>query len=296
LSIFFFYAPELHLSGLESVYTDFVICQHRWAQFITTLQDDWKEFILYGTVLLNANVAFLAIPSVDPGNRFRTPSQLASYLSIITSVGSTVVGLLLLRYHRTKPQDSADDVDKYLRSRHHNALGFETLAILYSLPYSLLLWSTMAFTTAFCLETIVFSRQRWTRLSVGVILAIMILLIIWCIWTTIEAGTDFSVFGRVHRLKNQLVAFIRGLRGNVSEPGSDAGDDEDGESQAESLKSGRWRPWKGVSNFTRQERETSTPLTLLGVNSTVDNGSCRPSDVMVVDVGGIDKKEPGSVV
>ena len=61
-------------------------------------------------MLLNANVAFLAIPSVDVGNRVRTPAQLASYLSIITSVGSVVTGLLLLRQHRTKPQDSAEEV------------------------------------------------------------------------------------------------------------------------------------------------------------------------------------------
>jgi len=115
-------------------------------------------------VLLNANVAFLAIPSVDPGDRNRSPTQLASYLSIVASVGSVVTGLLLLRQHRTKPQDSAEEVvsypvrplapissltaptpspqqDRYLRSRLHNALGFETLAILYSLPYSLLLWA-----------------------------------------------------------------------------------------------------------------------------------------------------------
>jgi len=61
-------------------------------------------------VLLNANVAFLAIPSVDIGDRARTPAQLASYLSIITSLGSIVTGLLLLRQHRTKPQDAAEEV------------------------------------------------------------------------------------------------------------------------------------------------------------------------------------------
>jgi hypothetical protein len=61
-------------------------------------------------VLLNANVAFLAIPSVDPGDRLRSPAQLASYLSIITSIGSTVTGLLLLRQHRTKPHDAAEEV------------------------------------------------------------------------------------------------------------------------------------------------------------------------------------------
>jgi len=70
--------------------------------------------ILQGTVLLNANVAFLAIPSVDPGsgpgNHTRSPVQVASYISIVTSVGSVVIGLLLLRQHRTKPQDSADEV------------------------------------------------------------------------------------------------------------------------------------------------------------------------------------------
>ena len=71
LSIFLFYAPELHLRGahgrsvlsvcaktthigLESVYTDFVICQHRWAHFITRLQSDWTEFILYVRICLLA--------------------------------------------------------------------------------------------------------------------------------------------------------------------------------------------------------------------------------------------------
>ena len=114
-------------------------------------------------MLLNANVAFLAIPGVDPGNYTRTPAQFASYLSIITSLGSIATGLLLLRQYE-KPLGVTTEVvshfirsltpylrslhtisspwqDKYLRSHHHNALGFETLAILHSLPYSLLLWA-----------------------------------------------------------------------------------------------------------------------------------------------------------
>ena len=61
-------------------------------------------------MLLNANLAFLAIPNVDSEDHIRTSAQLAKYLSIITSVGSVVAGLLLLRQHRNKPQDSAEDV------------------------------------------------------------------------------------------------------------------------------------------------------------------------------------------
>ena len=61
-------------------------------------------------MLLNANVAFLTIPSVDNGTHTRTPAQLASYLSVVMSIGSTVTGLLLLRQHSTKPQDASDEV------------------------------------------------------------------------------------------------------------------------------------------------------------------------------------------
>lgn len=67
-------------------------------------------------MLLNANVAFF----VDPGNHIRTPAQLACYFSIITSVGSVVTGLLLLRQHRAKPQQAVDDVVSYpIRSPAH---------------------------------------------------------------------------------------------------------------------------------------------------------------------------------
>ena len=53
------------------------------------------------TVLLNANVAFLAIQSVDSSGSMghRSNAQRASYLSIVDSVGAIVLGLLLVREH-----------------------------------------------------------------------------------------------------------------------------------------------------------------------------------------------------
>lgn len=294
LSILFFYAPELHLRGLEAVYTDFVLCQHRWAQFITRLQNDWTEFILYGTVLLNANVAFLAVPSVDPGSRNRTPAQLASYLSIITSIGSIVIGLLLLRQHRTKPIESSEEVDNYLRSRKSNALGFETLAILYSLPYSLLLWSTMAFATSFCLETLVFSHQIWVKLSVGIMLAMMILLICWCIWTSIEAGAEFSVFGSVNDLKTRLVAFTKGFRSKISKPGPEAGEGE--ERNNENGRSSLPVTLKEAFSRFRRSRGVSTSSTLVGANPTAGKAMSRPSGCTEVEMGEIGNKHPGCEV
>ena len=60
-------------------------------------------FNLQATVLLNANVEFLAIQSIDsaalPGHR--SYAQRASYFSIVTSVGAIFCGLLLAREHNT---------------------------------------------------------------------------------------------------------------------------------------------------------------------------------------------------
>lgn len=53
--------------------------------------------------MLNANVAFLGTPRAGtlPGADF------SSYLSISTSVGSIILGLLLVRRHQIKDTDTA---------------------------------------------------------------------------------------------------------------------------------------------------------------------------------------------
>ena len=59
--------------------------------------------------MLSVNVGFLAIPGVIPSNNnihtIATSTQLASYLSLIASVGSIVLGLLLVRHHHTKKEE-----------------------------------------------------------------------------------------------------------------------------------------------------------------------------------------------
>lgn len=67
--------------------------------------------IYQATVVLNANVAFLAIQSVDVDqNPYRSPAQISSYLSVVANIGSIILGLLLMRQNRTKNRDTADEV------------------------------------------------------------------------------------------------------------------------------------------------------------------------------------------
>jgi ABC-type cobalamin transport system permease subunit len=69
-------------------------------------------------VVLSANVGFLAIPGVVLSNLsgtnitsakevviFTSASQIASSLSVEASIGSIVIGLLLVRYNRRKRKE-----------------------------------------------------------------------------------------------------------------------------------------------------------------------------------------------
>ncbi len=59
--------------------------------------------------MLNINVTFLGIQSVDTDSPSRRPEQIASYLSAIASIGSLIIGLLLIKLNRIRLQDTAPD-------------------------------------------------------------------------------------------------------------------------------------------------------------------------------------------
>jgi hypothetical protein len=77
--------------------------------------------------MLTANVGFLAIPGIVPSSPSETitsPSQvdvytlealLASSLSVLTSIGSIMIGLLLVHFNRNKQnEDPAGAVSRQL--------------------------------------------------------------------------------------------------------------------------------------------------------------------------------------
>jgi len=133
LSPLLFLAPDAYLREMERLWTDEVIREADWKWFISKLLAQWENVILWvrftllhnyihrlkrplqSTVMLTANVGFLAIPGVVLSNIngsnltrasqvaiFTSPTQIASCLSIQASIGSIVIGMPLLRRHLTK--------------------------------------------------------------------------------------------------------------------------------------------------------------------------------------------------
>ncbi len=123
LSPLLFFAPDIHHNTLYEIWYK-IISKPDWNAFIRKLSTEWQDFVinvrtdminsranltrLQATVLLNANIAFLAIQSIDDSSsdKGRSPAQIASYVSTILSVGSIILGLLLLQKYRHKNRPS----------------------------------------------------------------------------------------------------------------------------------------------------------------------------------------------
>ena len=127
ISILLFSAPDFHLENLQKIWVDGMMHKAVWEEGLKKMTE-WQEFILLyvsqntnyyyyylsqvlflhlltfkSTVMLNANVAFLSIQSVDVNlDPYRSPAQTSSYCSIVTSIGSIIIGLILVRQNRTK--------------------------------------------------------------------------------------------------------------------------------------------------------------------------------------------------
>lgn len=168
LSPILFYSPDVHLKSLDKIWVDKIVAKGPWVKLINKLTSEWADHTTFATILLNANVAFLQV--------LNAPSSLArifSYISTVLVIGSIIIGLMLGRHHRTKHIGTAVEAALFL-----DAHDLQTTAIIYSLPYALLMYGMIFFLTAF-LFACFWSTSITTRLSVGICWAIISMLIVW---------------------------------------------------------------------------------------------------------------------
>ncbi|KZV61040.1 hypothetical protein PENSPDRAFT_759670 [Peniophora sp. CONT] len=196
-----FYAPLSHLHDCDGVYLDGILAyEPEWTKHVKKLLAEWVDFVLYATILLAANLAFLSVPntilfpdgdgdlsnSSNASSGFQhelvSPAAILSYCSMIASIGSMTIGLLLIRQHRGEEimDNPRTDKDRFMEMRRSKRSGFEHLSILYSLPYAFLMWSIGMFLAA--LMTFTLLGTDWpTRATTITMLAIVVTMTIWCI-------------------------------------------------------------------------------------------------------------------
>ncbi|KAG1903129.1 uncharacterized protein F5891DRAFT_117386 [Suillus fuscotomentosus] len=172
-----FNAPYEHVHSLHKLYVDSIVHQLDWRTFVQKLNAEMQDFNLLATVLLSVNVGFLAIQSVDNGGGYSL-SQITSYVSVISSFGCMLLGVNIARQSYTQGPDMVDNVQAHLQSMVHPKHGLETLAIIYSLPYALLMWGMIFFVIAFLAECFRNSTVV-PSVPVGVTALIVLVLVGW---------------------------------------------------------------------------------------------------------------------
>ncbi|KAK0452421.1 hypothetical protein EV421DRAFT_1731069 [Armillaria borealis] len=188
LSPLLFSAPDIYLASLNKIWGDGSVSKASWTVFIEKLKAEWQDLILNSTVLLNVNVAFLAIQSVDDSSAKdgRSLAQILSYISIIASIGSIILGLLMIRKSRWMLSGATTEAWTFLHSRKQHYTGLERLAMMYSLPYALLMWAMVTFLSAFILMCFTGSDvDVW--ILVGTACLAIAVLVFWCITASWES-------------------------------------------------------------------------------------------------------------
>ncbi|KAN0131228.1 hypothetical protein V8E53_010932 [Lactarius tabidus] len=197
LSPLLFFAPQRYLAELEEAWIDKHLLEPVWKSLMTKMLGEWSDLILWSTVMLSVNVGFLAIPGMIPTNNNNTtlpptPSQIISYLSLISSVGSIVVGLLLIRHHRRKQEEDLSSAVQYLRQNDNRHFGLEPMAIVFSLPWALLMWAMMMFSVELLISCFLHTDLQF-RLPVGLMATFVAIPITWCIWNSWRARFDTEI-------------------------------------------------------------------------------------------------------
>ncbi|ESK88248.1 hypothetical protein Moror_5478 [Moniliophthora roreri MCA 2997] len=175
----------LHQFG--DVTTDSCVVLKSWRSLIKRLTHDWREQVTLGTILLAVNVSFLDIPNVVPeGTAVSTPAQVASSLSIMCSLSTAILGLFLIRNHRSL--DSVGMVYQYLHADARTRWRPELIAIFCTLPFVSLIWGLILFLFGFLYQCFS-SLDLRARFIVGAFVLCVVLVITPCAYYSWKWGS-----------------------------------------------------------------------------------------------------------
>jgi len=197
---------------LHKIYVDDIASKEKWRMFITKLNSQLEDISLLATVLLNANVSFLQIPSMKPDSA----QQFFINMSLIASLASIVLGLIFIGQNRIDERNTPTETARFLHRLWHKKHGLEKLAIIYSLPQILLMWGMVLFFAGAAFQWCFPEKMSLQFSAVGFMIPVT-LLVVWCIWTvrdhsrvdlfpvkkaSFTAGSELG--SRVHRLFTSL--------------------------------------------------------------------------------------------
>ncbi|KAG2338035.1 hypothetical protein BDR05DRAFT_969624 [Suillus weaverae] len=161
MNVILFGSPDAQSKAIHRIWVDETIVQPRWKGFIDRLTTEWNGYTIFSTVMLAVDISFLAVPAVAT----QTPSIILAYLSSLCALGSLVVSLILAGQVNDSRRGSAAAVASFMVGMSRSMLGLESLALMLSLPFALLIWGMAFFAGA--LSTLIFRTSGVVAVSIA---------------------------------------------------------------------------------------------------------------------------------
>ncbi|KAI5998274.1 hypothetical protein EDD15DRAFT_2364067 [Pisolithus albus] len=183
LSFILFGAPWRYVETLRGVWVDETVNLPRWRAFVGNILNEWGGFTIYSTVMLAVDMSFLAIIHADT-TTYQSVNVIATYISVVCTVGSIVASVVLTGMWRDKAEN-AEGVAKYMTEITDTVIGVDNMAIMFSVPFGLLIWGMASFLVAFL--SLIFSSSYLPTLATttpGIVLVTV--LVAWPVWVEME--------------------------------------------------------------------------------------------------------------
>ncbi|KAI6124274.1 hypothetical protein EV401DRAFT_1193922 [Pisolithus croceorrhizus] len=226
--LFLFRSASRHLEELRQMWIDQIVHYRRWQKHIAKLTSEWARFTIFSTVLLTADVSLLATPALGSyGNGLGggsggtltngtgsstssgssppmalqvTAAMTSIYLSIFFSVASILASIQLTNHVGGKEYSSAASISALLQRTDKSLFGTDSLAIMYSLPYTFLVWSIFLFVLG--MSFLVFSSTNHAMLAT--LAPFFSLLFVFSIWPSISRLGTYEMFEKLWRRKSLI--------------------------------------------------------------------------------------------
>jgi len=160
MNVILFGSPDAQSKALHKIWVDYTIVQRRWKNFINRLNNEWNGYTIFSTVMLAVDISFLAVPPVQN----QVSAILVLYMSTLCALGSLVISLVLAGQVNDSRRDSAESVASFMLEMSQSVLGLESLALMLSLPYALLIWGMAFFAAA--LSTVIYCTSDVVTISI----------------------------------------------------------------------------------------------------------------------------------
>lgn len=144
MNIFLFGSFDAQSKGIRRIWVDETVVQPRWKNFIDRLTTEWNGYTIYSTVMLAVDISFLTIQPVQT----QMAATLLTYLSTLCVMGSLVVSLVLAGQVNENRRRSAEEAASFMAGMSHSMFGLESLILMLSLPFALLIWAMAFFAAA----------------------------------------------------------------------------------------------------------------------------------------------------